>query len=229
MPARTRSLQQKFSPKTVRKNLNGGPGRPVLAGECGLTLSPDQNAPCFPLDGFVTESRDGALDSEFSALVRRHARFVYRVAYAVVRNAYDAEDVAQEMFFKLYRSGRWTTIIDDKAFLARSTWRIAVDHRAKRVRSGESMPAPETDENRNPETQALESAGIRRVHALIDALPEDLRVPLALSTLEELKSNEIGRILGIPEGTVRSRIARARQLLREKLGNEKGGTLGPGR
>ena len=52
---------------------------------------------------------------------------------------------------------------------------------------------------------------------MIDALPEELRVPLALSAFEELRSPEIGTILGIPEGTVRTRLQRARQILRQKL------------
>jgi len=52
---------------------------------------------------------------------------------------------------------------------------------------------------------------------MIDALPEELRLPLVLSTAEELNSREIGAILRIPEGTVRTRLQRARQILRRKL------------
>jgi len=52
---------------------------------------------------------------------------------------------------------------------------------------------------------------------LIDALPEELRQPLALSTVEELTSPEVARILGIPEGTVRTRLMRAREILKQKL------------
>ena len=55
------------------------------------------------------------------------------------------------------------------------------------------------------------------IHSMIDALPEVLRVPLVLSSYEELNSRQIGRILGIPEGTVRTRLQRARQLLHQKL------------
>lgn len=54
---------------------------------------------------------------------------------------------------------------------------------------------------------------------MIDALPEDLRLPLVLSAFEELNSREIGSILGVPEGTVRTRLQRARQILRQKLAN----------
>jgi RNA polymerase sigma-70 factor (ECF subfamily) len=57
------------------------------------------------------------------------------------------------------------------------------------------------------------------VHALIDALPDELRVPLVLSAADELNSREISAILGIPEGTVRTRLQRARQILRKRLEN----------
>jgi RNA polymerase sigma-70 factor (ECF subfamily) len=52
---------------------------------------------------------------------------------------------------------------------------------------------------------------------MIDALPEELRQLLALSAIDEMNSREIALILGIPEGTVRTRIMRARQMLKQKL------------
>jgi len=69
----------------------------------------------------------------------------------------------------------------------------------------------------NPE-QSLASANEHAVvHAMIDALPEELRLPLVLSAFDELNSREIANILKIPEGTVRTRLQRARQMLRQKL------------
>jgi RNA polymerase sigma-70 factor (ECF subfamily) len=59
-------------------------------------------------------------------------------------------------------------------------------------------------------------------HAMIDALPEELRLPLVLSAFEELNSRQIGDVLGIPEGTVRTRLQRARQVLHQKLANAHG-------
>jgi RNA polymerase sigma-70 factor (ECF subfamily) len=55
------------------------------------------------------------------------------------------------------------------------------------------------------------------VQRLIDALPEELGVPLALSALDEMTSRSIAEVMGIPEGTVRTRIMRAREILRKKL------------
>jgi RNA polymerase sigma-70 factor, ECF subfamily len=69
----------------------------------------------------------------------------------------------------------------------------------------------------DPEAAALTSDSNAIVHRLIDALPEDLRRPLALSGLQEMNSRQIAAVMGIPEGTVRTRLVRARQILKEKL------------
>ena len=76
-----------------------------------------------------------------------------------------------------------------------------------------------TATDHSPEAAAVSSSGIARIHRLIDTLPEDLRQPLVLSTLEEMTSAQVAIVLGIPEGTVRTRIQRARMLLRQKLGS----------
>jgi RNA polymerase sigma-70 factor (ECF subfamily) len=158
-------------------------------------------------------------DVEFTALVERQSRFAFRVAYAVLLNAADAEDAVQETFLKLYRSGEWREARNERAYMARVAWRAAVDRRRAlgRPEDGcDEMPeraAAEAD----PEEQAVMADRAARVHAMIDALPEELRVPLAMAANEEMNSREIGEALGIPEGTVRTRLQRARQMLRRKL------------
>jgi RNA polymerase sigma-70 factor (ECF subfamily) len=73
------------------------------------------------------EQEATACDDPIARLVKRQARFVFRVAYSVLRNAHDAEDVVQETFLKVHRARRWESMVDEKAFLARTAWRIAVD------------------------------------------------------------------------------------------------------
>ena len=156
-----------------------------------------------------------AAEEQFAALVHRQSRFVFRVAYSVLRNAHDAEDVVQETFLKLYRGQAWKNIADERAFLARVAWRLAIEHaRAKR---GAGDPPEHVCARETPEEEAIRSNRDAMVQSLIDGLPEELRLPLALSTVEELRSREIARVMEIPEGTVRSRIARARQILKDKL------------
>lgn len=165
-------------------------------------------------------------DAEFTALVGRQSRFVFRVAYAVLLNPHDAEDAVQETFLKLYRNHGWQQAENERAFLARVAWRVAVDQKRRSRRltnavlESDSMPIHEPDPPSRlpgPEQELVTRNQYAMVHAMIDALPEELRLLLALSAFEDLNSREIGDVLGIPEGTVRTRLQRARQLLREKL------------
>ncbi|MGB6827947.1 MAG: RNA polymerase sigma factor [Terracidiphilus sp.] len=163
-------------------------------------------------------------DLEFGELVHRQSRFVYRVAYAVLLNRADAEDAVQETFLKLYRNGGWRNVENERAFLARVAWRVAVDRRPRRPDalsfdsdSERDAPLEQPSHDPGPEQALLLSNQHARIHAMIDALPEELRLPLILSAGDELNSREIGLVLGIPEGTVRTRLQRARELLRRKL------------
>ena len=161
----------------------------------------------------LARSAADARQARFEELVERQSRFVFRVAYAVLRNRSDSEDVVQDTFLKIFRAGAWERMEDERAFLARTAWRIAVGVRAKRGKSALS----EAVDGTNLEASVIAADRGAIVHRLIDGLPEELRQPLALSTVDEMNSVEIGKILGIPEGTVRTRIMRARQILKQKL------------
>ncbi len=159
-------------------------------------------------------------DEAFALLVHRQSKFVFQVAYAMLRNSHDAEDVAQETFLSLYRSSAWRNMKDERAFLARAAWRQAID----RIRANPKHNRTDADiliefpsQDQNPEEALLGADQQAAVHRLIDALPEELRQALALSTVQELNSREIAAILDIPEGTVRTRLMRARQILKQKL------------
>jgi len=170
-------------------------------------------------------TRSATRDVRFAELVERQSSFLFRVAYAVLRNTHDAEDVVQEAFLKLYRTGAWERMRDEKAFLARTAWRIAVSRRPVRPTAelDATMPAAGAW---SPEETAIVADWSSTVHRLIDALPEALRRPLALSAIEELTSRQIAEIMSIREGTVRTRILRAREILREKLAALCGGQDG---
>jgi RNA polymerase sigma-70 factor (ECF subfamily) len=153
-------------------------------------------------------------ERQFALLVERQSRFVFRIAYAMLRNVEDAEDVVQETFLKLFRSGAWREMQDEKAFLARTSWRMAVARRPKRPGSDLAGACSRED---SPESVVIEADRKRAIYGLIDALPEKLRRPLALLATEELSTRDIAVLLSIPEGTVRRRTMRARQILREKM------------
>ena len=95
--------------------------------------APMEQPVCRGADNVLTTDEEAA----FTALVQRQSRFVFRVAYAVLLNAHDAEDAVQETFLKLYRNGGWQHAENEQAFLARAAWRVALDRR----RAAKSAPA----------------------------------------------------------------------------------------
>jgi RNA polymerase sigma-70 factor, ECF subfamily len=147
--------------------------------------------------------------------VRQHAHLVFKVAYGVLRNSHDAEDVVQEVFLRVHRTGM-RGVRDLPAWLATIAFRLAIDRQRKPVAldiADFELAASAPD----AEHVAMHRQQIDRVHRLVAALPEDLRYPLVLSALDELNSRQIGEVLDIPESSVRGRILRARQILKEKL------------
>ncbi|SEG14795.1 RNA polymerase sigma-70 factor, ECF subfamily [Bryocella elongata] len=161
------------------------------------------------------EDRDSAL----ARIAAEHARLLYRVAYGVLRHPQDAEDAVQDALVKLVRSDRWQAMENERAFLARTVWRTALDRQSARVvglsddadavRLADARPTPEHAAAQNDERALLSE--------LIDELPEELRQTLVLSAIEELSSREIGEVMGVPEGTVRTRLMRARGQLKDKF------------
>ncbi len=167
-------------------------------------------------------SMAGAAADEFEVAVRQHSRHVYLVAYSVLRNHHDAEDAAQETFLRfLKQRKRWAEIHDQRAWLARTVWRVALDRRrsAPEVALNDAAEAVRQlrAQGASAEQIAADAQMTVLLARLIAALPRELRDPLTLSMTEEMNSAEIAEVLEIPEGTVRVRLMRARALLREKL------------
>ncbi len=158
-------------------------------------------------------------DEAFSRIVHEHSRLMYRVAHSLLRHPQDAEDAVQDALLKLYRGNAWQSMQDERAFLARTVWRTAFD----RLQSRSPLVDDDTAELRlrdtrpTPEETATENAEQNLLHTLIDRLPPELRQPLLLSAIDELSSREIGLTMDIPEGTVRTRLMRARAELRRNF------------
>ena len=184
----------------------------------------------------MPESSEGVLSETFpitatstdemETAVRQHSRFVYAIAYSVLRNHHDAEDAAQETFVRFWRHRRrWRLIRDPRAWLARTAWRVALDTRKKGARHDSSISLSESAEvilqlraaGKPVDEIAARGEMTALLDRLIESLPEELRNPLTLSLAEELSSPEIAAILGLPEGTVRQRMWQARQILKDKL------------
>jgi RNA polymerase sigma-70 factor (ECF subfamily) len=166
-----------------------------------------------------------SLDDAVEKLVREHSRLVYRITYAVLRQHHDAEDATQETFIRVLRYGsKLATVENPKTWLARIAWRVAVDRSKgnRRTREitlddGESSMQEVASSDISAD-RVLEGNQIGEVlERLISALPEKLRAPLILSAIEEMSPREIALTLDINEAAVRSRVFRARQILKEKL------------
>lgn len=171
------------------------------------------------------ESQHAAIEALVEAMVREHSRLVYRIAYGVLRRHHDAEDATQETFVRVLRySSKLAAVEDSKTWLARIAWRVAVDRSQHQGRKREiplddpAKPALEVASSETPADDAVHGVQVSAaLERLIAALPEKLRQPLILSTIEEMSPREVAATLGINEAAVRSRVFRARQILREKL------------
>jgi RNA polymerase sigma-70 factor, ECF subfamily len=196
-------------------------GRQVAAGEAILS----EAASVAPSREEDRQTHEDALAGLLENLVRQHSRLVYRIAYAVLRSHHDAEDAAQETFVRVLRySHKLVRVEDHKTWLARIAWRVAVDRNRQQGRKREitlddpEKPLPEVASSDARADDALYGAHVSELlERMIAALPEKLRQPLILSTIEEMSPREVAATLGINEAAVRSRVFRARQILREKL------------
>jgi RNA polymerase sigma-70 factor (ECF subfamily) len=156
--------------------------------------------------------------------VRDYAQLVYRIAHSVLRNHHDAEDATQETFMRALRYRRnLEGVRDPKTWLARIAWRVAVQRGWRRKESSldEDAIAAAVLQMRSQLTSAEEFTLGREMSGLLEsliaALPENLRDALTLSTVEELRPSEVAEILEVSEASVRSRVFRARQILKDKL------------
>jgi len=199
-------------------------GRQVVAGEAILSAA-----------AAIDRSKDERTENErtrvesnhdtLEALVREHSRLVYRIAYAVLRRHHDAEDATQETFMRVLRySSKLASVEDHKTWLARIAWRVAIDRSRQRGCTREipledpEKPVAEVASSDASADQTVLSAQVSAaVEKMIAALPEKLRAPLILSAIEEMSPREVAATLGIKEAAVRSRVFRARQILRDKL------------
>jgi RNA polymerase sigma-70 factor (ECF subfamily) len=163
----------------------------------------------------VTADEDEALGQEFERRLVDCSTLAFRVAFGVLRQREDAEDVAQEAFAKAYRSFRQLRDRDRfRAWLVRMTWRMALDRRRSDLRrvSREQAVAAE------PVSEAADGgAEVVRVWEAIDALPDKLRLVVVLAGIHGHDMREVSRLLKIPEGTVKSRLFDARRRMREFL------------
>jgi RNA polymerase sigma-70 factor (ECF subfamily) len=166
----------------------------------------------------------------FEALMRRYNRTLFRTARAILRDDAEAEDALQEAYIQAYRAlGTFRAEAKLSTWLARIVANEALMRLRKQTRRAEIVPMQsaasaealeqvmDTDMDKAPETSVQRSELRRLLEAQIDALPEAYRTVFVLRAVEELSVEETGAVLDLPPATVRTRLFRARSLLREAL------------
>lgn len=170
-------------------------------------------------------------DNAFSELVVRYEKFVYSAVFAELKNTDDAFDVSQEVFIRLYNAAggfRFESTL--KTWLYRMCKNCSYDYMRKYYKHRALSltvkgPQDETAEDIDiasectPDEEVLRKEQIRAVREAVKRLPEEQRDVIVLREFEGLQYSEIADILGISEGTVKSRISRGREALKKFLEN----------
>lgn len=150
----------------------------------------------------------------FRALIRKHERLVAHMVGRVVKQDEDREEVCQDVFMKVYEKlSEFNFQSQLSTWIATIAYRHAINHlRKKKIPISEFPEDIAMDESSEVEEQDIE----QHLHKLIETLPVQYKMVLTLYHLDQKNYSEIGEITGMPEGTVKNYLFRARQLLKDK-------------
>jgi RNA polymerase sigma-70 factor (ECF subfamily) len=185
-----------------------------------LAEAPPNRVNVEPADGDLVAMTLRGDSGAFATLVERYDRAVYHLAYRTLHDVEEARDATQEAFFKAFRSLR--TFKPGAKF---STWIFAIAYHAccdrlnrRRHFTGDELPE-RADPSPSPEHQVIALDEASRLRAAIDALPEKYRTVVTLFHLQGRQYEEIASVLGLPMGTVKTHLFRAKEQLRRLLGD----------
>ncbi len=186
-----------------------------------------------PTDSELLERSRQGDSAAFGALIRRHDKHLYRIARSVLADDQEAEDAVQDAFVRAFTGLRdfrgtaslrtWLTrIVLNEAIRRRRRMRAMLDldrlhaeqERGPRPGRSASLTAREPD----PERAAAQAQIRKLLENAIDGLPATFRVVFVMRDVEEISTKETANLLGIKEETVKTRLHRARRMLRESLG-----------
>jgi RNA polymerase sigma-70 factor, ECF subfamily len=188
-----------------------------------------------PRDSELLELARNGDAAAFEVLIRRHDKQLYRIARTVLADDQEAEDAVQESFIRAFTGLRgfrgaaslrtWLTRIAlNEAIRRKRSRRPAVNldalhaaqERARRPAHSTSLTARERD----PERAVAQSQIQKRLEQAIDGLPVAFRVVFVMRDVEEFSTAETAKLLGLRQETVKTRLHRARSMLRESLGEQ---------
>jgi RNA polymerase sigma-70 factor (ECF subfamily) len=160
----------------------------------------------------------------FEEIIAAYSRKLYAVAYGVLQNAAEAEDVVQETFLKAY-ARRWLIRDPDKlpSWLCRTAWNRACDLVRRRPRfflpgEPDTMEAVADEAAPCPSANLCATERTEAVQRLLDTLPESHRVAITLRFMEGMEYSEIEKTMGLSNGALRGILGRAMKTLRKGIG-----------
>ncbi len=148
---------------------------------------------------------------KFTHLVQTYIDTVFRIALNYTKNPFDAEDIAQNVFLKLYKQHKE---FESDEHIRNWLIRVTVNEGKKHISSPWRSMAPYED---YVATVSFSSEQHRELFDALMRLPVKYRLPIYLHYYEDYSTGEIAQILRIPKGTVCTNLSRGRQLLREQL------------
>lgn len=195
--------------------------------------APRERTVTFDDAALVKRSRDGDMQA-FGLLVAKYQDRVFNLVYRMCNRRAEAEELAQEAFLRaLERIGQFRGHSGFYTWLFRIAANLTISHRrrASRIKFQSMTAPPEFEGNQAealtaslaarrqsaPHAAAMDAETQERIMLALQELDEDFRLAVILRDIEEMDYAEIARVLDVPVGTVKSRLHRARMLLREKL------------
>jgi RNA polymerase sigma-70 factor (ECF subfamily) len=179
------------------------------------------------------------VDGAFRVIMQRHNRRLYRIARAVLRNDSEAEDVVQEAYVRAF-----TNLAEFRGEASLATWlsRIVLNEALGRIRrnrptadltslenraqsQAEIIPFPHASPQLDPERTMAQRQIQILLEQAIDKLPDDFRIVLVARVIEEMSIEETAALFGLRTETVKTRLHRARKLLRDALEKQVGPVL----
>ncbi|KLK89681.1 hypothetical protein AA309_30025 [Microvirga vignae] len=194
---------------------------------------PEQPTSELELSGLVDAelvrlAREGSA-SALRLIVRRHNQQLYRVARAIVRDDAEAEDVMQEAYLSAFRHlAKFRADASLSTWLTRIVVNKAVDRRQRanimlpwdtldRIEQPDVAVLPDRASEFDPERTVARSQIRDLLERAIDNLPEPFRVVFVMRMVEQLDTKETASALGLPEETVKTRLHRAKKLMRKQV------------
>jgi RNA polymerase sigma-70 factor, ECF subfamily len=178
-------------------------------------------AACLAIGRSLMTSKEDLALPETGPMLTLHVAALRRYAYALERNREEADDLVQECLARaIARTSAWSEVRNVRAYLFTILHNLHVDRVARGRNAGTQVPLESVEHKLMSRPQQEESLRIRDLERALRILPDDYRKAVLLVGLEGMSYQEAATTLGVPIGTIMSRLSRGREALRQLMANE---------